>query len=77
MIPSPITAQNPSFNASLKYAWQIFAEYDENAKRQQNDFNRLQIWVLVLGVIATASALSQTHFRDFFKQIACRIMLFR
>ncbi|HKI07633.1 MAG TPA: DUF4231 domain-containing protein [Nitrososphaeraceae archaeon] len=71
MIPSPIIIENPSLttspNPSLKYAWQVFAEYDEDAKRQQKDFSRLQIWILVLGVIATALALSQTYFVDFFK----------
>jgi hypothetical protein len=71
MVTSPIRTGHPSLNtspnASLKYAWQIFAEYDENAKRQQKDFNRLQKWVLVLGVIATALALSQTHFTNFFQ----------
>ena len=64
---SPIKAVNPSFNASLKNVWSSFAEYDDNAKRQQVDFNRMQIWVLILGVIATTLALSKTQFADFFQ----------
>lgn len=67
MTSSPIKVQNPLPNMSLKNTWQIFAEYDENAKRQQTDFNRLQIWILVLGVVATALALSQTQFKNFFQ----------
>ena len=63
---SPIKIEHPSYNI-LKNAWQIFAQYDENAKQQQKGFNRLQIWMLVLGVIATALALSQTQFRNFFE----------
>ena len=64
---SPIKTERPSSNISLKHAWQIFAEYDENAIQQQKDFHRMQISILVLGVIATALALSQTQFRDFFQ----------
>lgn len=56
-----------SSNPSLKNAWRIFAEYDENAKLQQKDFNWLQKWVLALGVIATVLVLSQNQFRSFFQ----------
>jgi hypothetical protein len=53
-------------NLSLRNAWKIFAQYDENAKLQQKDFNRLQKWVMALGVIATVLVLSQSQFRSFF-----------
>jgi SMODS and SLOG-associating 2TM effector domain 1/Protein of unknown function (DUF4231) len=67
MTSSPIKIENPLSNTTLKSAWRTFAEYDESAKRQQRDFNRLQIWILGLGIIATALALSQTQFRSFFQ----------
>ena len=60
MTSSPIKVQNSLSNMPLN-TWPIFAEYDENAKRQ-----RLQIWIMVLGVIATALAFSDTQFRNFF-----------
>jgi hypothetical protein len=56
-----------SSNTSLKNAWRSFAEYDENAKLQQKDFNWLQKWILVLGVVATILVLSQSQFRSFFQ----------
>ena len=63
----PIIPGESIINIPLKHTWKIFAEYDENAKRQQKDFNKLQKSILVLGVIATALALSQTQFRNFFQ----------
>ena len=45
----------------------IFAQYDENAKLQQKDFNWLQKWVMALGVIVTVLVLSQSQFRSFFQ----------
>jgi len=56
-----------SSNSSLKNAWRIFAEYDENAKLQQKDFDWMQKWILALGVIATVLVLSQSQFRSFFQ----------
>jgi hypothetical protein len=64
---SSIKIKNPISNTPLNDAWRTFAEYDESAKRQQRDFNRLQISILVLGVIATGLALSQTQFRNYFQ----------
>jgi hypothetical protein len=55
---SPISLENTSFNTSLKNAWKMFAVYDYNATIQQKSFNKLQTWILVLGVIATALAVS-------------------
>lgn len=45
----------------LKLAWQRFALYDANAGRQQKNFKRLRVWILVLGVLGTLLALSQTQ----------------
>ena len=47
----------------LKLAWERFALYDENSKRQQTSFQKLQRWVLILGVLATLFALTQTQFK--------------
>jgi hypothetical protein len=66
MNSNPTPPGGPTINVPLKHTWKIFAQYDENAKRQQKDFNKLQKSILVLGVIATALALSQTQFRGFF-----------
>ncbi len=49
-------------DAILKLAWERFALYDANAKRQQTSFNKLQLWILTLGVLGTGLALSQTYF---------------
>jgi hypothetical protein len=49
-------------NYTLKLAWERFALYDSNAVRQQSSFNKLQLSILALGVVATLLALSQTQF---------------
>jgi hypothetical protein len=49
-------------NYTLKLAWERFALYDSNAVRQQCSFNKLQLSILALGVVATLLALSQTQF---------------
>ncbi len=51
-------------NPTLKLAWERFALYDFNAISQQNSFNRMQKWVLALGVLATVLALSHTQFKE-------------
>jgi hypothetical protein len=45
----------------------MFAVYDFNATIQQKNSNKLQIWIFVLGAVATALALSQTQFKNFFQ----------
>ena len=52
-----------SFDPTLKLAWERFSLYDANAIRQQTSFNRLQPWILSLGVLATFLALIYTQFR--------------
>ena len=52
-----------SFDPTLKLAWERFSLYDANAMRQQTSFNRLQLWILSLGVLATFLALIYTQFR--------------
>jgi hypothetical protein len=47
----------------LELAWKHFALYDKHAIRLQDNFNKFQIVILSLGVIATALALSQTQFK--------------
>ncbi|QRN94457.1 DUF4231 domain-containing protein [Archangium violaceum] len=45
----------------LKLAWQRFADYDANARRQQRLFQRMQFWILTLGLLGTLAALLQTQ----------------
>ena len=52
-----------SFDPTLKLAWERFSLYDANAMRQQTSFNRLQLWILSLGVLATFLALAYTQFQ--------------
>jgi predicted Rossmann-fold nucleotide-binding protein len=49
---------------TLKHAWEEFARLDANANRQQGSFKRLQLWILALGVLGTALALTQTQIGD-------------
>lgn len=51
---------------TLELAWQLFAEYDQNANRQQRTFNRLQTSILVLGVLGTLLALTEFTFKSNF-----------
>ncbi len=46
-------------DATLRMAWELFAEYDQNAERQRHEFESLQKWILILGVLATALALTK------------------
>lgn len=46
-------------NRTLKLAWERFALYDANAIRLQAIFNKLQKWILSLGVLVTLLALSK------------------
>jgi hypothetical protein len=46
---------------SLEQAWKLFALYDDNAKHQQKNSNRFQLWILILGVLSTILVLSQTQ----------------
>ncbi len=45
---------------SLKQAWERFAIYDACAKRQQKTFLRLQMFIIILGVLGTFLALLYT-----------------
>jgi len=42
----------------LQQAWQTFATYDLNAGNQQSWFRHLQMWILCVGLIGTALAIS-------------------
>jgi hypothetical protein len=46
----------------LLQAWERFADYDLNAILQQRRFNRLQLTILTIGLLATALALSKEVF---------------
>jgi len=46
-------------DSSLRQAWERFAIYDANANRQQKIFHRIQMAILVLGVLGTALAVVQ------------------
>jgi hypothetical protein len=48
----------------LSQAWELFALYDENAKRQQTNFYRLQKWILWVGVLVTAIVVLQVLLRS-------------
>lgn len=50
--------------STLELVWQRFAQYDQNASRQQRDFNRMQVTILVLGVVATLLALVKTTLKN-------------
>jgi len=52
-----------SETATLELAWQRFALYDANAARHQKEFDRLQVWILRLGVYTTGLVLIQTTFQ--------------
>ena len=53
-----------NIDKTLKLAWERFALYDENSKRQQASFQMFQRWVLILGVSATLYALAQTQIKQ-------------
>lgn len=55
--PGKVTQTNPS----LEQAWRLFALYDKNAKLQQKNSNRFQLWILILGVLSTILVLTQTQ----------------
>jgi hypothetical protein len=44
--------------STLELAWRRFGLYDQQAERQQADFNHVQLAILVLGVLATFLAIS-------------------
>jgi len=49
---------------TLKLAWERFALYDMNASRHQTNFRTLQGWILGLGVLGTALALTHTTLKQ-------------
>lgn len=54
-----LISNEPKGNNALEFAWQYFADYDANAERQQNNFNRMQLLILALGVVATTLVVLQ------------------
>ena len=56
-----LSYQDEDTDTTLELAWRTFTEYDINASRQQKTFLGLQKWVLVLGVVGTLLALTQTQ----------------
>jgi hypothetical protein len=52
--------------STLELMWQRFAEYDQNAKRQQRSFTRVQSSILTLGVVATLLAITEFLFKNGF-----------
>src|SRR5262249_2509272 len=46
-----LSSQSPNIKL-LHDAWQRFATYDANAVRLQNAFKNIQLWILVLGLVA-------------------------
>lgn len=52
--------------STIELAWQRFAEYDNNANRQQKSFTRIQAAILSLGVFGTLLALVEFTFKNNF-----------
>lgn len=50
--------------STLELVWQRFAMYDKNANLHQRDFNRIQVAILSLGVVATFLALFETTLKN-------------
>lgn len=48
----------------LSHAWELFALFDENAKRQRENFEKLQIWIVGVGVFVTAAVVLQVFLRS-------------
>lgn len=48
-------------DSPLRLAWERFAMYDQNAQRHQSSFRKIQLWILSLGIVATALALTQAE----------------
>jgi hypothetical protein len=49
----------------LNQAWGAFAVYDYNAQKQQRTFDRMQRWILILGIVVTALVLTKNAiFKD-------------
>jgi hypothetical protein len=59
-----LIADQTKGNTTLELAWERFAYFDINAIRQQKNFRKLQMWILVLGVLATFLALTQAALRS-------------
>jgi hypothetical protein len=49
----------------LSSAWELFALYDKNAARQRKYFERIQIGIISIGVIATAMVVLQVLLRSY------------
>jgi SLOG in TRPM, prokaryote len=49
---------------TVKLAWERYALYDMNAIRHQTNFRALQWWILGLGVLGTALALTHTTLKQ-------------
>ena len=56
----------PSIPPVLESAWKRFADYDNTAKQQQNQFYLLRRWVLYFSIAATLIAILIENFRTFF-----------
>lgn len=58
----------------LRQAWQRFAIFDQAAARQQDGFNRMQKWILVLGVVVVGLSVGRkqwlAHLDDKARQVA-------
>ncbi len=50
--------------STLELVWQRFAQYDQNANRQQRNFSRIQLAIMVLGVVGTFLALAQVTLKN-------------
>ena len=56
-------------DSSLRLAWEQFGIMDKNASRQQTKYQNLQNYILILGVVGTILALTQTSLEHLINDI--------
>ncbi len=57
-------APSPNHPPVLEDAWRRFAMYDQSSLRAQKIHVQLRVWLLAIGVVATASALTYEQLKD-------------
>ena len=67
-------SQSPNIKL-LHDAWQRFATYDANAVRLQNAFKNIQLWILVLGLVAVFLVVFQKQGLDLVKGQQVKVLM--
>src|SRR5574339_122915 len=52
---------NESKTSILQHAWNLFDLYDKNSAEQQTLYKRIQLIILILGIVLTVLVLSQSQ----------------